>query len=79
MSDQGCMIGGCQAIVYAPDVTQSVGKEHFISVLNWRRRRGPQMFVKYAGMSMDHRDVIAAEWQKTVRIEEIPTATPSKR
>lgn len=79
MSDQGCMIGGCQARVYAPAGTQSVCKDHFMSFLNWRRRRGPQMFIKYAGMTMDQRDTIAAEWQKTVRVEELPTATPSQR
>jgi hypothetical protein len=37
------------------------------------------MFIKYAGMTMDQRDTIAAEWQKTVRVEELPTATPSQR
>lgn len=79
MNEQGCMIGGCQAKIYAPAGTQSVCKEHFMSFLNWRRRRGPQMFVKYAGMTMDQRDAIAAEWQKTVRVEEVPAATPSKR
>jgi hypothetical protein len=73
------MIGGCQARVYAPAGTQSVCKDHFMSFLNWRRRRGPQMFIKYAGMTMDQRDTIAAEWQKTVRVEELPTATPSQR
>ncbi|HEX2054906.1 MAG TPA: hypothetical protein VHF07_00340 [Nitrospiraceae bacterium] len=50
-----------------------------MSFLNWRRRRGPQMFIKYAGMTMEQRDVIAAEWQKTVRVEEVPAAMPSKR
>jgi hypothetical protein len=37
------------------------------------------MFVKYAGMTMDQRDTIAAEWQKTVRVEEVPAVTPGKR
>jgi hypothetical protein len=35
------------------------------------------MFTKYAGMSMEARDTIVAEWQKTVRVEElIPASIP---
>jgi hypothetical protein len=37
------------------------------------------MFAKYAGMTMEQRDAIAAEWQKLVRVEEVPAATPTKR
>jgi hypothetical protein len=70
------MIQGCQARVYAPAGTQSVCKEHFMSFLTWRRRKGPQMFLKYAGMTTEERDAVAAEWAKTVRIEEAPS--PSK-
>ena len=33
------------------------------------------MFLKYAAMTMDERDTIAAEWQKTVRVEDLPSAT----
>jgi hypothetical protein len=72
MNDQVCMIQGCQARAYAPAGTQSVCKDHFLSFLTWRRRKGPQMFHKYAGMTMDERDTIAAEWAKTVRIDELP-------
>lgn len=76
MSDQSCLIQGCQAKVYSPAGTQSVCKEHFLHFLTWRRKRGPQMFHKYAGMTMEERDTIAAEWAKTVRIDEMPTASP---
>src|SRR5688572_17079832 len=51
MSGQSCLIEGCQARVYAPAGTQSVCKDHFLGFLTWRRRRGPQMFRKYAGMT----------------------------
>jgi hypothetical protein len=66
MNDFQCMIQGCQAKVYSPAGTQHVCKEHFLSFLTWRRRKGAQMFVHYAGLSMDQRDPIAAEWSKTV-------------
>ena len=34
----------------------SVCRPHFLSHLTWRRRKGPQMFMKYAGMTMEERD-----------------------
>lgn len=34
------------------------------------------MFSTYAGMSMVERDTIAAEWMKTIRIDEVPTPAP---
>jgi hypothetical protein len=34
------------------------------------------MFVKYAAMTMQERDTIAAEWQKTIRIDEVPSNSP---
>jgi len=34
------------------------------------------MFHTYAGMTMGERDGIAAEWMKTLRIDEVPTAAP---
>jgi hypothetical protein len=72
MSDLSCMISGCQAKAYAPAGTHAVCKEHFLSFLTWRRRKGPQMFSLYAGMTMEQRDTVAAEWAKTVRVEEVP-------
>lgn len=79
MSNANCMIQGCQAKVYAPAGTQSVCKEHFLNFLTWRRRKGPQMFNTYAGMPMEQRDSIAAEWAKTVIIVDTPPATTPKR
>lgn len=79
MTDQTCMIGGCSNRVYAPAGTQSVCKDHFLNFLTWRRRRGPQMFFKYAAMTMEQRDTITAEWQKTVRVEEVQTSPPPSR
>jgi hypothetical protein len=76
MSSQTCLIQGCQGRVYAPAGTQSVCRDHFFNFLTWRRRRGPQMFHKYAAMTMEERDTIAAEWQKTLRVEDIPSTPP---
>ncbi len=76
MTDHACMVQGCQARAYAPAGTQALCKEHFQNFLTWRRRKGAQMFTKYAGMSMEERDTIIAEWQKTVRIDEVPSNAP---
>lgn len=76
MSGQICLIDGCQARVYAPAGTRSVCKDHFLGFLTWRRRRGPQMFRKYAGMTMEERDVIAAEWLQTLGTKDLPTPFP---
>ena len=78
MNDLNCMIQGCQAKVYSPAGTQHVCKEHFLSFLTWRRRKGPQMFIHYAGLTMEQRDSIAAEWSKTVSIVEAPTGSAPK-
>jgi len=72
MNELNCLIQGCQARVYAPAGTQSVCKEHFLSFLTWRRRKGPQMFTHYAGLTMEQRDSIAAEWARTISILETP-------
>ena len=37
-----------------------------------------QMFVKYAGMKMEERDPLVAEWANTIRVEEVPTASAPK-
>ena len=50
----------------------------FLNYLTWRRRKGPQMFMKYAGMTMEERDPLVAEWANTIRVEEAPTATAPK-
>jgi hypothetical protein len=78
MHDLTCMIKGCQAKVYAPAGTHSVCRVHFLSYLTWRRRKGPQMFMKYAGMTMEERDPLVAEWANTIRVEETPTAAVPK-
>ena len=36
------------------------------------------MFMKYAGMTMEERDPLVAEWANTIRVEEAPTATAPK-
>jgi hypothetical protein len=76
MQDLHCCVPNCQAKSYAPAGTRSVCKDHFLSFLTWRRRRGPQMFFTYAGMAMAERDAIAAEWMKTIRTDEVPAAAP---
>jgi hypothetical protein len=78
MNDLSCMIEGCQAKVYSPAGTQHVCKEHFLSFLTWRRRKGPQMFIHYAGLSMDQRNAIVTEWSKTVSIIEAHSGSASK-
>jgi hypothetical protein len=70
MTNERCQVQGCGAQVYAPGGTGSLCKEHFIQFVNWRRRRGPGMFQKYAAMSMENRDAIVAEWKKTVTVAE---------
>jgi len=78
MSDLTCMIQGCQGRIYSPAGSQHVCKEHFLSFLTWRRRKGPQMFVHYAGLTMEQRDPVAAEWSKTVSIIEAPSSSAPK-
>lgn len=78
MHDLTCLIKGCQGRVYAPAGTHSICREHFLSYLTWRRRKGPQMFLKYAGMTMEERDPLVAEWANTIRVEEAPTAAAPK-
>lgn len=78
MQDLTCLIKGCKARVYAPAGTHSICREHFLNYLIWRRRKGPQMFMKYAGMTMEERDPYVAEWANTIRVEEIPTASVPK-
>jgi hypothetical protein len=70
MSEELCLIEGCTARVYAPGGTRSLCKEHFLNFVTWRRRRGPAIAQKYAGMTMQERDTLVAEWQKTVKIQD---------
>jgi hypothetical protein len=74
MHDLTFLIKGCKARVYAPAGTHSICREHFLNYLLWRRHKGPQMFVKYAGMRMEDRDPLVAEWANTIRVEETPAA-----
>ncbi len=70
MSDQhACLVPNCLQKPYAPAGTATACKTHFLEFLKWRRRKGPQMFSKYAAMTMPERDVIATEWVKTVKVE----------
>ena len=70
MNDERCLIEGCTNPAYAPGGTAALCKEHFINFVTWRRRRGPAMFTKYAGMTMNERDTIVTEWRKTVMAAE---------
>ncbi|MEK7762797.1 MAG: hypothetical protein AAB433_14575 [Nitrospirota bacterium] len=76
MLDTTCCVPNCLERPYAPAGTRSICKDHFLSFLTWRRRRGPQMFLTYAGMSMEERNTITAEWIKTIRTDDVPTAAP---
>ena len=76
MLDSKCCVPDCLETPYAPAGTRSVCKDHFINFLTWRRRRGTRMFHTYAGMTMEERDAIAAEWMKTIRRDEVPAHAP---
>lgn len=76
MLDTSCCVPNCLEKPYAPAGTRSLCKDHFLTFLTWRRRRGPQMFHTYAGMSMVERDTIVAEWMKTLRTDDVPMASP---
>ena len=65
--------------LYAPAGTGSLCKEHFLDFVKWRRRKGPGMFHKYGAMTMEERNALAAEWAKTIRLEEIPLPPGAKR
>ncbi len=70
MSDQhSCLVPNCSQRPYAPAGTGVACKEHFLEFLKWRRKKGAQMFLKYAAMTMPERDVVAAEWVRTVKVE----------
>jgi hypothetical protein len=64
-----CLVPNCTQRPYAPAGTAAACKNHFLDFLKWRRRKGAQMFHKYAAMTMPERDVVAAEWIKTVKAE----------
>jgi hypothetical protein len=76
MLDPNCCVPDCLDKPYAPAGTRSICKDHFLNFLTWRRRRGTKMFHTYAGMTMEERDVIAAEWLKSVRTDNMPAGTP---
>ncbi len=78
MSTEGCTVQFCRQSVYAPAGTGSVCRAHFMDFLTWRRRRGLQMFMKYAGMTMPERNMIVEEWKKTVKVEE-PAVVPQAK
>jgi hypothetical protein len=64
-----CLVPNCRQRSYAPAGTGAACKDHFIEFLKWRRRKGAQMFISYAAMTMPERDGVAAEWLKTVKVE----------
>jgi hypothetical protein len=50
----------------------------FLNYLNWRHRKDPQIFTRHAGMTIEERDPLVAEWASTIRIEEAPTSSAPK-
>lgn len=68
MSSDKCLIQDCQGKFYAPTGTAATCKEHFLDFLKWRRRKGGQMFKRYAAMNMEERDVVTNEWKETVTV-----------
>ncbi|NOS82390.1 MAG: hypothetical protein HOP32_12495 [Nitrospira sp.] len=49
-----------------------------MSIVGWRRRKGPQIFMKYAEKTMEKRDPLVAEWANTIRVKEVPAALAQK-
>jgi hypothetical protein len=69
MATDTCSIRECTFHVYAPAGTGHLCKEHFLSFVTWRRRKGPAMFHKYAAMTMEERNAVLTEWGKTLAAE----------
>ena len=78
MHDLTCLIKGCQTRVYAPAGTHSICREHFLAYLTWRRRKGPQMLMKYAGMTREDRAPLVPEGPTPIRVEEAPADAAPK-
>ena len=69
MNEHQCMIDGCTNRAYAPSGTSQLCKEHFSDFVKWRRKKGGVgMFRKYNGMTMEERDTIVQEWEKTLAV-----------
>lgn len=68
MSSEKCLIHNCQGKFYSPTGTLATCKEHFLDFLKWRRRKGGQMFKRYAAMNMGERDEVANEWKETIQL-----------
>ena len=67
MSEQVCIIDGCTHSGYAPAGTGQLCKEHFSEFVKWRRKKGGlAMFRKYNGMTMEERDTVFQQWEKTL-------------
>ena len=67
MSEQMCIIDGCTHSGYAPAGTGQLCKEHFSEFVKWRRKKGGlAMFRKYNGMTMEERDTVFQQWEKSL-------------
>ncbi len=67
MSQDNCMIDGCTHRAYAPTGTGQLCKEHFSEFVRWRRKKGGMgMFRKYNAMTMEERDTIYRQWEKSL-------------
>jgi hypothetical protein len=67
MSEQVCIIDGCTHSGYAPAGTGQLCKEHFSEFVKWRRKKGGlAMFRKYNGMTMEERDTVFQQWEKSL-------------
>lgn len=66
MSEERCLIDGCTQRAYAPSGTRYLCKVCFSEFVKWRRKKGGMgMFRKYNGMTMEERDTIVGDWEKT--------------
>lgn len=69
MNDPLCMIDGCTHRAYAPSGTGQLCKEHFSEYVRWRRKKGGMgMFRKYNAMTMEERNTIFQQWEKTLSV-----------
>ena len=56
----------------------AISRRTIMNNVGSRRRKGPQMFMKYAGMTMEERDPFVTEGANTICVEELPTASAPK-
>ena len=75
-----CLVVEPQTALALYDIGKPIleGMIRFFNYPAWRRSKGPQIFMKYVGMTMEERDLLVAEWANTIRVEKAPTTAAPK-